>query len=75
MGVLFDLAKPNMRSILRRSGLSHLTQSPLAKVMEAAVLESRRRDRSLTITGLDMYARDPDGKLKGRTEPLYWAEL
>ena len=75
MEVLFNLAKPNMLATLSHSRLSHLTQSHLAKIMEAAVLQSRRRDRSLIITGLDLFRRDSDGKLKERTEPLYWAEL
>ena len=75
MEVLFNLAKPNMLAILSRSGLSHLTQSHLVKIMEAAVLESRQRDRSLIITWLDLFRRDPDGKLKERTGPLDWAEL
>ena len=75
MGVLFNLAKPNMLSILSRSGLSHLTQHHLGKIMEAAIIESRRKDRSLIVTGLEMFERDVDRKLKGRTEPLYWAEL
>ena len=40
MGVLYDLSKPNMLDTLTRSGLSHLTQKELAKIMEAAVLIS-----------------------------------
>lgn len=75
MGVLYDLSKANMLEILTRSGLSHLTKTHLAKIMEAAVLESSRRDRSLILTGLEMFERDAGGNHVGRTEPLYWAEL
>ena len=75
MGVLYSLSKANMLDILTRSGLSHLTKTHLAKIMEAAIFESHRRDRSLIVTGLEMFERDVEGKLKGRTEPLYWAEL
>jgi len=75
MGVLYSLSKTNMLDILTRSGLSHLTKTHLAKIMEAATLESSRRDRSLIVTGLEMFERDTAGKLKGRAEPLFWAEL
>jgi len=75
MGVLYSLSKTNMLDILTRSGLSHLTKTHLAKIMEAAILESSRRDRSLIVTGLEMFERDTAGKLKGRAEPLFWAEL
>ena len=75
MGVLYSLSKANMLDVLTRSGLSHLNKSHLAKIMEAAIFESLRRDRSLILTGLEMFERDSAGKLKGRTEPLYWAEL
>ena len=40
MGVLYNLSKPNMLDVLTRSGLSHLTQKELAKIMEAAILMS-----------------------------------
>ena len=40
MGVLYNLSKPNMLDVLTRSGLSHLTQKELAKIMEAAILIS-----------------------------------
>lgn len=75
MGVLYSLSKTNMLDILTRSGLSHLTKTHLAKIMEAAILESSRRDRSLIVTGLEIFERDTAGKLKGRAEPLFWAEL
>lgn len=75
MGVLYSLSKTNMLDVLTRSGLSHLTKMHLAKIMEAAILESPRRDRSLIVTGLEMFERDTAGKLKGRAEPLFWAEL
>lgn len=42
--------------------------------MEAAVLESPRRDRSLIVTGLEMFER-VDGKIAGRPDQLYWTEL
>ena len=40
IGVLYNLSKPNMLDVLTRSGLSHLTQKELAKIMEAAILIS-----------------------------------
>ena len=75
MGVLYSLSKANMLDVLTRSGLSHLDKWHLSKIMEAAIFESPRRDRSLIVTGLEMLERDSAGKFKGRTEPLYWAEL
>lgn len=63
-----------MLKTLTRSGLSHLQKPQLAKIMEAAVLESPRRDRSLIVTGLEMFER-LDGKITGRPDQLYWPEL
>lgn len=74
MGVLYDLSKPDMLQMLNRSGLTHLTKHHLAKIMEAAILESSRRDRSLILTGLNMFEREADGSLAGRTEPLFWLD-
>lgn len=74
MGVLYDLSKPDMLRILDRSGLTHLTKHHLAKIMEAAIHESPRRDRSLILTGLNMFEREADGSLAGRTEPLFWPD-
>lgn len=44
--------------------------------MEAAVLESHRSERSLIVTGLEMFER-VDGKLVGSQDQtqLYWTEL
>lgn len=44
--------------------------------MEAAVLESYRSERSLIVTGLEMFER-VDGKLMGSQDQtqLYWTEL
>lgn len=74
MGVLYSLSKPDMLQILSRSGLTHLTDYHLAKIMEAAILESPRRDRSLILTGLNMFKREADGSLTGRTEPIFWTD-
>ena len=74
MGVLYNLSNPQMLQILSRSGLTHLTKFHLAKIMEAAVLESPRRDRSLIVTGLNMFEREADGSLSGRTEPVMWTD-
>ena len=74
MGVLYNLSKPDMLQILSRSGLTHLTKYHLAKIMEAAILESPRRDRSLILTGLSMFEREVNGSLAGRTEPLFWTD-
>ena len=74
MGVLYDLSNPQMLQMLSRSGLAHLTKRHLGKIMEAAVLESSRRDRSLILTGLNMFEREPDGSLSGRTEPVMWTD-
>ena len=75
IGVLHDLSKPNILPILTRSGLTHLTCQHLGKIMEAAIHESPRRDRSLIVTGLEMFEREADGSLAGHTEPLFWTEL
>lgn len=74
MGVLYNLSKPDMLQILSRSGLTHLTKYHLAKIMEAAILESPRRDRSLILTGLGMFELEGDGNVAGRTEPLFWTD-
>lgn len=74
MGVLYNLSKPDMLQKLSRGGLTHLTKYHLTKIMEAAVLESSRRDRSLILTGLNMFEREEDGSLVGRTEPLSWID-
>ena len=74
MGVLYNLSNPQMLQILSRSGLTHLTKFHLGKIMEAAVLESPRRDRSLIVTGLNMFKREADGSLSGRTEPVMWTD-
>ena len=49
MGVLYNLSKPNMLDVLTRSGLSHLTQKELAKIMEAAILISPVSSRSFFV--------------------------
>ena len=74
MGVLYDLSNPHMLQILSRSGLTHLTKYHLGKIMEAALLESPRRDRSLILTGLNMFEREADGSLSGHTEPVMWTD-
>ena len=63
-----------MLRTLRRSGLTHLTRYHLAKIMEGAILESHRRDRSLVLTGLNMFEREADGSLAGHTDPLFWID-
>ena len=75
IGILHDLSKPDILPILTRSGLTHLTCEHLGKIMEAAIHESPRRDRSLIVTGLEMFEREADGSLAGHTEPLFWTEL
>ena len=74
MGVLYSLSNPNMLQILSRSGLTHLTKYHLGKIMEAAIFESSRRDRSLILTGLNMFEREADGTLTGRSDALLWTE-
>lgn len=74
IGVLYSLGREDLLKTLTRSGLSHLRIPHLAKIMEAAVLESPRRDRSLIVTGLEMFER-VDGKIAGRPDQLYWTEL
>lgn len=59
---------------LTRSGLSRLQRPHLDIIMEAAILESPRRDRSLIVTGLDMFER-VDGKIVDRPDQIYWTEL
>ncbi|MCJ1465537.1 hypothetical protein MMC07_004155 [Pseudocyphellaria aurata] len=74
VGILYSLGNKDLLRTLTRSGLSHLQKPHLAKIMEAAVLESPRRDRSLILTGLEMFER-VDGKIADRPEQLYWTEL
>ena len=74
IGVLYSLGKEDLLRTLTRSGLSPLQKPHLAKIMEAAVLESPRRDQSLIVTGLEMFERI-DGKIAGKPDQLYWTEL
>jgi NAD(P)-dependent dehydrogenase (short-subunit alcohol dehydrogenase family) len=76
LGVLHDLGKEDLVDTLSRSGLSPLGKKELAKIMEAAVLESRDPGRSLILTGLEMFDR-VDGRLKGSKDQthLFWTEL
>ena len=77
VGILHELGKDNLLQTLSRSGLSSLGKKSLAKIMEAAVIESHRAsDRSLILTGLEMYER-VDGKLVGFQDQtqLYWTEV
>lgn len=74
IGVLHSLNNPALLPTLTRSGLTHLDSSHLASILLAAVLESRRFERSLIVTGLEMFER-LDGKIAGRADPLYWTEV
>ncbi len=74
IGVLHSLHNPALLPTLTRSGLTHLDSSHLASILLAAVLESRRFERSLIVTGLEMFER-VDGKIVGRADPLYWTEV
>lgn len=74
IGVLHSLGREDMLGNLTRGGLSHLQKPHLAKIMEAAVLESPCRDRSLIVTGLEMFER-VDGKIASRPDQLYWTEV
>ena len=74
MGVIYDLSNAQILQNLSRSGLAHLTKYHLGKIMQAAVLESPYRDRSLMVTGLNMFEREADGSLSGRTDPVMWTD-
>ena len=74
MGVLYNFSNPQLLRMLSCSGLTHLTKYHLGKIMEATVLESPCRDRSLIVTGLNMFEREADGSLSGRTEPVMWTD-
>ncbi|MCJ1283507.1 hypothetical protein MMC26_002837 [Xylographa opegraphella] len=76
IGILHDLGKQDLLQTLLRSGLSPLCKEDLAKIMEAAIVESHRSERSLILTGLEMFDRI-DGKLVGSQDQtqLYWTEL
>ena len=66
-----------MLQILSRSGLTYLTQSYLAKIIEAAVSGTPHRDRSLIIIRVEMFEREFDRSLVGRaeSEPLFLGGL
>ena len=76
IGILHDLGREDLLPTLSRSGLSPLRKADLAHIMEAAILESHRSERSLIVTGLEMFER-VDGKLMGSQDQtqLYWTEL
>ena len=75
-GVLHELGRENLLQYLSRSGLTNLRKTDLAKILEAAVLESSNLNRSLLLTGLEMFER-VDGKIVGNQDQmqLYWTEL
>ena len=78
IGILHQLSNPGLLPTLVRSGLTPLHKHHLEKILEAAVIESRRSGhRSLILTGLEMFER-VDGKLKGtglrEGEGIYWTE-
>ena len=74
--MLHEIGREDLLQTLSRSGLSHLRKEHLASIMEAAVSESSRSERSLIVTGLEMFER-VDGKLVGSQDQtqLYWTEL
>lgn len=76
VGVLHDLGKKDLVETLTRSGLSPLGKKEFAKIMEAAVLESRESGPSLILTGLEMFDR-VDGDIVGSRDQrqLFWTEL
>ena len=74
IGVLHDLNNPALLPTLTRSGLTHLDVTHLAKILEAAVQESKRFERGLVVTGLEMFVR-MDGRIEGRSDPLHWTEV
>lgn len=76
IGVLHELGNEDLVETLYRSGLSALRKKELSKIIEAAVLESRCSDRSLILTGLEMFDR-VDGNLVGSRDQtqLFWTDL
>ncbi|KAI9818135.1 MAG: Type I Iterative PKS [Pycnora praestabilis] len=76
IGIMHEMGREDLLQTISRSGLSILRSEHLAKIMEAAIIESRRRHRSLVLTGLEMFERI-DGKIKGTQDQthLYWTEL
>ncbi|KAI9718693.1 MAG: Type I Iterative PKS [Candelaria pacifica] len=76
IGILHELGKDGLLQTLNRAGLSHLGKAELGKIMEAAVAESHHSERSMILTGLEMFER-VDGKLVGSIDQqqLYWTEL
>lgn len=70
---------------LARSGLARLRTPHLRKIMEAAFLKGRwqregrevRAEEALVVTGLEMFEKEADGSLVGRSraERLFWTEL
>ncbi len=73
---MHELGKDDLCQTLARAGLSRLGKEELNKIMEAAVIESRHSERSMILTGLEMFER-VDGKLVGSIDQqqLYWTEL
>ena len=76
IGILHELGRRDLPQTLSRSGLSPLGKFHLAKIMEAAIVESHRPDRALIVTGLEIFER-VDGKLIGSQDQtqLYWTEV
>ncbi|KAH0544910.1 Type I Iterative PKS [Glutinoglossum americanum] len=76
--LLYTLNREETLQAITRSGLSPLRKPHLSKIMEAAVIESHstQSDRSLILTGLEMFER-VDDKLVGAQDQtmLYWTEL
>ncbi|KAI9776179.1 MAG: hypothetical protein M1835_005595 [Candelina submexicana] len=76
IGILHELGRDDLLQTLSRAGLSHLGKEELNKIMEAAITESRRLERCMILTGLEMFER-VDGKIVGTIDQqqLYWTEL
>lgn len=74
IGVLHESGIADLMSYLSKSALTPLTRYDLGKILEAAIIESPRRERPVIVTGLEMLQR-VNGKVVGKDQTqLIWTE-
>ena len=75
IGVLHEAGIDDLLGYLSRTALTPLTPYDLGKILEAAIIESPRRERPIIVTGLEMLERI-NGKIAGKQDQtqLIWTE-
>ena len=76
IGVLHEAGIADLLRYLSRSALTALNQHDLGKILEAAVIESPRRERPIILTGLEMFEK-VNGKIIGSQDQsqVIWTDF